>query len=80
MAILAHPVDCISSCHILKAQHCCLSPNDQPSASHPPPIESIHDITGTEKLSSFQVAYILISYDFIVFMVIDAQIKELVFL
>ena len=26
-AVLAHPVDCISSSPILKAQHCCLSPN-----------------------------------------------------
>ena len=27
MAVLAHPVDCITSCHILKAQNCCLSRN-----------------------------------------------------
>ena len=39
-AVLAHPVDCTSSGPILKAQHCCLSPNgcfSPPSASHPPP-------------------------------------------
>ena len=32
--------DCISSCHLLKAQHCSLSPNwcfTPPSAPHPPP-------------------------------------------
>ena len=46
-----------SSRHLLKAQHCSLSPNGcftPPSAPHPPPnrpppIESIHDITGAEK-------------------------------
>ena len=57
------------------AQHCCLGPNNcfnPPSASHPPPppphppptrpppIDSIHDIIGTEKTvqktSSIQVA------------------------
>ena len=39
-AVLAHPLDCISLCHLLKAQHCCLSPNgcfNPPLASHPPP-------------------------------------------
>ena len=61
-AVLAHPVDCTSSGPILKAQHCCLSLNgcfSPPSASHPPlpppshpppPIDSICDITGTEKI------------------------------
>ena len=42
MAVLAHPVDCMSSCQILKAQHCCLSPNgcvNSPTAPYllPPP-------------------------------------------
>ena len=44
-AILAHPVDCISSCQILKAQHCCLNPNgcfDLPLATYPPPPPSPH--------------------------------------
>ena len=39
-AVLASLVDCISSCHLLKAQHCSLSPNwcfTLPSAPHPPP-------------------------------------------
>ena len=57
------PVDCTSSGPILRAQHCCLSPNrcfSPPSAFHPPPrpppacpspIDSIRDITGSEKLS-----------------------------
>ena len=64
MAVWASLVDCISSCHLLKAQHCSLSPNGcftPPSAphlpplptpplpTHPPPIDSIRDITGTEK-------------------------------
>ena len=56
MAVLAHPVDCISSCHILNAQHsvCCFSPNgcfNLLSVPHPltPPIDSIHGIAGTEK-------------------------------
>ena len=63
-AILASLVDCISSCHLLKAQHCSSSPNwcfTPPLASHspppptpppptnPPPIDSIRDITGAEK-------------------------------
>ena len=57
-AVWASLVDCISSCHFLKAQHCSLSPNGcftPPLAPHlppppiPPPIDSIHDITGTEK-------------------------------
>ena len=60
-AVLASLVDCISSCHLLKAQHCSLSPNwcfTQPSAPHhpphppptrPAPIDSIRDITGPEK-------------------------------
>ena len=48
-----------SLCLMLRAQHCCLSPNgcfNPPSASHPPPpphypppIDSIRDITGTGK-------------------------------
>ena len=40
MAVRASLVDCISSCHLLKAQHCPLSPNGcftPPSAPHPPP-------------------------------------------
>ena len=39
-AVLASLVDCISSCHLPKAQHCSLSPNwcfTSPSAPHPPP-------------------------------------------
>ena len=61
-AVLASLVDSTSLCPILRAQHCCLSPNgcfNPPSASHPPPtplpparpppINSIRDITGTEK-------------------------------
>ena len=63
-AVLASLVDYISSCHLLKAQHCSLSPNwcfTLPSAPHPPPpptpppptrpppIDSIRDITGAEK-------------------------------
>ena len=57
-AVWASLVDCISSCHLLKAQHCPLSPNGcftLPSAPHtpptahptplPPPIDSIRDIT-----------------------------------
>ena len=71
-AVLAHPTHCISSCHILNAHHCCLSPNgcfNLPSAPILPPfalsacllpIDSIHDITGTEKTilktSSIQIA------------------------
>ena len=61
---LASLVDSTSLRPILRAQHCCLSPNgcfSLPSASHPPPppphpphthpppIDSIRDITGTEK-------------------------------
>ena len=61
-AVLAHPVYCTSSGPILKTQHCCLSPNgcfSPPSVSHPPPpppptrlppIDSIHDITGSENI------------------------------
>ena len=64
MAVLASLVDSTSLCPILRAQHCCLSPNgcfSPPSVSHPPPpprhppptrpppIDSIRDITGTEK-------------------------------
>ena len=71
-AVLASLVDSTSLCPILRAQHCCLSPNgcfNPPSASHPPPhpppahpppIDSIRDITSTEKnhpkTSSIQVA------------------------
>ena len=39
-AVWASLVNCISSCHLLKAQHCSLSPNwcfTPPSAPHPPP-------------------------------------------
>ena len=39
-AVLAHPVDCISSGLMLNAQHCCSSPNgcfSLPSDFHPPP-------------------------------------------
>ena len=68
MAVWASLVECTSSCHLLKAQHCSLSPNGcftPPSAPHPPPpptplpIESIRDITGAEKnyqKTSIQVA------------------------
>ena len=74
-AVLASLVDSTSLCPILRAQHYCLGPNgcfNPPSASHPPPppphppparpspIDSIRDITGTEKniqkTSSIQVA------------------------
>ena len=60
-AVLASLVDSTGLCPILRAQHCCLSPNgcfNLPLASHPPPhppparpppIDSIRDITGTEK-------------------------------
>ena len=70
MAVLAHTMDRISSCHILKAQNCCLSTNScfiPPLAPLPPSPpsylpphskfhllihkDSIHDSTGTEKLS-----------------------------
>ena len=40
MVVLAHPLGCIRLCHIMKAQHCCLSPNGSlspPSAPHTPP-------------------------------------------
>ena len=59
MAVLAYSVDCISLCHILKVQYSHLSLNGyrlllpthppQLSPTHPPSIESIRDITGTEK-------------------------------
>ena len=47
MAIWAPLVDFTSSCHLLKAQHCSLSPNEcftQPSAPHlpPPPFPPTH--------------------------------------
>ena len=63
-AVLASLVDCISSCHLLKAQHCSLSPNwcftppsaprpapcpAHPPPTRPPPIYSICDITRAEK-------------------------------
>ena len=60
-AVLASLVDSTSLCPMLRAQHCFLSPNgcfNLPLASHPPlhppparppPIDSIRDITGTEK-------------------------------
>ena len=40
LAVVAYPVDYISSCHILKAQHCCMCLNGcflLPSALHPLP-------------------------------------------
>ena len=49
---LASPVSCASLDHLLMAQHChmcfsaCFSP---PTAPHPPPIDSISDITTVEK-------------------------------
>ena len=68
-AVWASLVDCTSPRHLLKAQHCSLSPNGcftPPLAPHPPPpptpppIKSIRDITGAEKnhqkTSSIQVA------------------------
>ena len=74
-AVLASLVDSTSLCPILRAQHCCLSPNGcfspplasyppppspHPPPTRPPPIDSIRDITGTEKTiqktSSIQVA------------------------
>ena len=59
-AVLAPHVDCTGSRHLLKAQHCSLSPKGclphlwLPTRPHnpptrPPPIESIRDITGAEK-------------------------------
>ena len=60
-AVWASLVDCISLFHMLKAQHCSLSPNvcfNLSLAPHPPlpvrptPIDSICDITGTEKAIS----------------------------
>ena len=56
-AVLAPPVDCTSSGPMLRAQHCCSSPNGcfspasafHPPPACPPPIDSIHDITGSEK-------------------------------
>ena len=63
-AVLASLVDCISSGHLLKVQHCSLSPNwcftppwaphpppppTPPPPTRPPPIDSIRDITGAEK-------------------------------
>ena len=44
-AVLASLVDSTSLCPILRAQHCCLSPNgcfNPPSASHPPPPPPTH--------------------------------------
>ena len=69
-AVLAPHLDCTSSGPIVKAQHCCLSLNgcfSPPSASHPllppshpPPIDSVHNITGSDKTysktSSIQIA------------------------
>ena len=56
-AVWASLVDCISSYHLLKAQHCSLSPNGcltppsapyphppHPPPTRPPPIDSIRDI------------------------------------
>ena len=72
-AVWASLVDFISSCHLLKAQHCPLSLNGcftPPSAPHRllPPIDSIRDITRTEKTvpktSSIKTA-IRISYEMI---------------
>ena len=57
-SVLASLVDSISLCHVLKAWHCSLCPIgcfNLPTAPHPPPshlstpIDSIRDITGTEK-------------------------------
>ena len=52
-AVWASLVDCTSSRHLLKAQHCSLSPNGcstPPSVPHRPPTHPpIHDITGAEK-------------------------------
>ena len=65
-AVWASLVDCISSRNFLKAQHCSLGPNGcfiPPSATHPspqptpPPIDSIRDITGTEKNSLKPAAF-----------------------
>ena len=72
MAVWAFLVDCISLCHLLKAQLCFLSPNgcfNPPSSPRPPSsptplppicppsIDSIHDITGTERLSQKPAAF-----------------------
>ena len=65
-AFLASLVNCISLCHLLKAQHCSLSQSwcfTLPSAPNPPPpptpspIDSIRDITGTEKMSQKPAAF-----------------------
>ena len=75
-AVLSSPVDCISWCQILKAQHCSLSLNGyftSPSAphsppTHPPPIDSIRDITGLKisvKPAAFKHVASRISYEMI---------------
>ena len=49
--VLASLMDSASLCHIMKAWHCSLgaySSSPTPTA-HPPPIDSIRDITGTEE-------------------------------
>ena len=60
MAVRASHVDSISLCHILKAQHCSLSPNGcfnptlaphptpsptLPLPAHPPPVDSIQELS-----------------------------------
>ena len=68
--VLASFVNYISLCHTLKAQHCFLSLNvcfnppwashtsPPPLPNHPPPIDSISVITGTEeKLSEKPAAF-----------------------
>ena len=52
-------------CPMLGARHCCLGPNGcfgpplafHPPPTRPPPIDSIRDITGTEKLSKKPAAF-----------------------
>ena len=63
--VLASFVDCVGLCHTLKAQHGSLSLNScfnpplasHPAPVHPPPIDSIRDITGTEKTSEKPAAF-----------------------
>ena len=64
LILMAFPVSCASMAHLLMAQHCplCLNvcfsppmaphlppPPTPPPLIHPPPIDSIHDITAIKK-------------------------------
>ena len=60
MLILAHSVDCVRLCHLLRAMHHCLCPNGRegppsacpPPLTHPPLILDTRDITGVVKTIS----------------------------